>query len=117
MFSGWQWAAAITALNLPDLTLILPKIYFITRPALFGLVSLGIAAGLFTGHPGAPRAAQWMIMAMILWTLVERGILSPSEYAARSIVGIALISLVIWSLLRIALHRPIVRNYFQENHV
>jgi hypothetical protein len=115
-FSGWQWATAITALQLPELALSLPKSYLIIRPVCFGLISLGIAAGLYFGRPWAPRTAQWISLAMVLWTLIERGILSPSEFAARTLLGTASITLLLWSGLLIMLRRPKVRKYFQENH-
>jgi hypothetical protein len=115
-FSGWQWAAAITALQLPELALILPKSYLISRPMFYGLISLGIAAGLYFGRPWAPRAAQWISLAMILWSLIERGILSTNEYAARTLLGTAFITLLLWSVLFITLRRPKVHKYFQENH-
>ena len=115
IFSGWQWAAALAAVNLPDLVLILPKLYLISRSALSGLVSLVIAVGLFTGRQWAPRWATWIGLAMILWTLIERNIISPSEYAARTSIGFAFIALLLWSALLIGLHRPIVRDYFKEN--
>ena len=115
-FSGWQWAAALTALQLPDLALILPKSYLISRPAFYGLISFGIAAGLYFGRPWALPSAQWISLAMILWTLIERGILSASEYAARTLVGTAFFTLLLWSVLFITLRRPKVRKYFEENH-
>lgn len=114
-FSGWQWAATYTALRLPDLALTFPKSYLIGRPAVYGLLSLAIAIGLYFGFVWAPRWARWVGLGIVIWSTLERLIFSPSQYASRTLIGTSLITFLLWGILLLILRRPKVRDYFQEN--
>ncbi|MCJ7824947.1 MAG: hypothetical protein MUP44_08620 [Anaerolineales bacterium] len=113
-FSGLHWAAAIAGTSLPDLALTLPKSYLIGKAALYGLLSLGLAIGLFFGHPWAPSGTRWTGLVILIWTALERLIFSTSEYATRTIPATMIIALLIWGALVLALRRPSVRDFFQE---
>jgi len=103
-----------TGFSLPDLDLTLPKGYLIGRAALYGLISLGLALGLYLGRPWAPRWTRWAGAVIVTWTLLERVIFNPSEYAIRTLPATTILAVLIWVVLSLALHRPIVREFFQE---
>lgn len=113
-FSGWQWAALIAALRLPELNLSVPVGYLLFRPALLALCALGIAIGLFSGNPWAPGAARWGSLGSMIWLLLERALMGHNEYVARSLLMTAIVFLMVWGVFLLALQIPKVRNYYQE---
>lgn len=116
-FSGWQWAAAITGLNVPDLSLAIPKAVLIARSALFGLTSLGLAFGIFFAKPWASQATRWTGLIILVWFAVERAIFSVSDFAARTLPGTLILGFLIWGVLIFALQRREVKKYFGEHKV
>lgn len=116
-YSGWQWAGVIAATRLPEISLRLPASYLLMRSALYGLLSLGIAFGLFFGRTWAPGSARWISLGMLGWTLIERLVFAGNSYAIKSLAVTTVVYLLLWGVLLFALKRPSAREYFQEHPV
>jgi arginine exporter protein ArgO len=114
-FTVWYAIRLVAGLSLPPLPLSVPEWYLPLTGAVWVACGLLALAGLVRHRPWAPAVIGWTGLVYVLWRLADRLLLARSDYAARTLPGMAgllLLSLAaVWWMLR----RPAARSFFQES--
>ncbi|TET81704.1 MAG: hypothetical protein E3J37_08770 [Anaerolineales bacterium] len=114
-FSAIHIAGLVASFRLPDLPLPFPDWYLLVRNGLWGLSGLIAAGGLFFSRSWAPSFTRWAGLAFVLWYWSDRLLLARSDYAKRSWLAAATITLIAVFWLFWILNRPSIQDFFRES--
>ncbi len=115
MVSAVYLTRLVVGLTIPTLPLTVPAWYLPLSGAVWGLLALATAAGLYTGRTWAPLAFRLGGALYLAWYWLDRLLLARTDYALRTIPSSVFLTLLAVLVSLWVLRRSSFRAYFREN--